>query len=165
MLMHTEQVATLPVVFFGADHGGFALKEELKQRLAATMLCTVVDCGAENLDPQDDYPQFAFAVAERILEARAADKIAFGVLVCRSSGGMTIAANKVPGIRAVSANTVAEAEHARRDNDAHIISISGDWSSAEESFETVTAFLHTVFSGEERHARRIAQIARYEETR
>lgn len=153
--------ATIPQVFLGADHGGFELKETLKRYLEHNSY-VVIDCGAQTLDSEDDYPQFAFAVAEGVCEARAAGQSACGFLLCRSSGGMTIAANKVPGIRAVSVDSIDSARHARAHNDAHIASIAGDWIAPEELVSLVEAFLKTPFAGDERHLRRIEQITAFE---
>jgi ribose 5-phosphate isomerase B len=160
--MSSMEDTQTPHIFIGADHGGFELKELLKQRLQQSA-CQLTDCGAHSHDGEDDYPTFAFAVAQAVRKERAAGRKAFGILVCRSSGGMTIAANKVPGIRAVSVDSLASARHAREHNDAHVASISGDWIVPSVALELVETFLKTPFASEARHLRRIEQIAAFEE--
>ncbi len=149
-------------LIFGADHGGFQLKEQLKN-WAVSQGYQIVDVGAAVLEPEDDYPHYAMAVAEQVArEARDYNQQAtFGIICCRSSGGITIAANRVVGVRAVSIHDQASAEHARRDNAANIITLSGDWLSLEEAQGCLTTFLQTPFSNAERHVRRLQQIDAY----
>lgn len=158
-----------PVVYLGADHGGFALKEQVKSWLTEWGY-SYQDLGAHQLDPDDDYPQFALAVAEAVaaqrpeLAAESAPPMApaLGVLLCRSGGGVIIAANKVSGIRAVQVNNPQEAMHAKEHNDANVISLAADWLSPEAAELTLKAFLTTPFTQEIRHVRRLAQISNYE---
>ncbi len=152
----------MPHIFIGADHGGFELKAVLKQHLAERSY-QLTDCGAHVFDSDDDYPKFAVAVAEAVRAAQAAGQEALGVLVCRSSAGMTIAANKVRGVRAVSIDSLDSARHAREHNDAHVASISGDWLEPDAALELVETFLQTPFRNDARHLRRIEQILQYEE--
>lgn len=158
-----EATSTLPstTLYFGADHGGFGYKESLKS-IFQNQGFQVVDCGAFQVDPVDDFTDFAFAVAEKVGGDAQSDKSSFGVLLCRSGAGMVIAANKVPGIRAVVAHSVAEAIHAREHNDANVIAFSGDWQSETECAEILKVFLETAFPKGENHVRRIAKIAQYE---
>jgi ribose 5-phosphate isomerase B len=144
------------MIFLGADHGGFSLKEQVKLWLSAGKY-EFEDCGAKTLDPGDDYPPYAFAVAQNVSRGGAK-----GILFCRSSGGMVIAANKVQGIRAVAAWDEKSAKHAREHNDANIIAIAGDWMDYETAEKIIRIFLTTEFSNEERHSRRINQIMDYE---
>lgn len=146
-------------VFLGADHRGFELKEKIKEWLASKGH-EVHDLGAHRLDPADDYPDFAVAVAEKVAanfpEAR-------GVLMCGSGLGMDVAANKVRGARACALWSVEAARHARTNDDINIASIPADWVSPDNAAEIVRAFIETPFSGEERHARRLKKIAETEE--
>ena len=82
-------------VYIGADHGGFNLKEKVKHKLVEWGF-DVEDMGAKTLDPDDDYPEFAYAVAKKVSENLSASR---GILLCRSGVGMDIVANKVKGIR------------------------------------------------------------------
>lgn len=147
----------MPKVFIGADHGGFEFKEKIKAYLTATGYI-VEDCGAETLAPEDDFPPFAFAVAQKVAQ----DPYARGVLLCRSGVGMTIAANKVPGARAATLHTGAEAVHARSHDDVNIAALPADFLSEQEIFEVLGIFLVTPFSDEERHQRRLTQISAFE---
>ena len=147
-------------IYLGADHGGYAAKEQLKKWLQANHY-DFEDCGAFQLDPEDDYPDFSFPAAEKVAQDSLHE--ARGILSCRSSGGAVIAANKVRGIRAVSVFDQTSARHAREHNDANIIGVSGDWSTSEQIQEIVKTFLTTPFSQEPRHLRRIQKITQYEE--
>lgn len=146
-------------IYLGADHGGFELKEKIKEWLVEQKY-EVEDCGAFAYDAEDDYPDFTFPVAQKVAaDATGKDR---GILICRSSGGVIIAANKVKGIRAVSVLDELSAQHACEHNNANIIGLSGDWSSEEQAKAATLAFLTTPFSGAERHARRLQKIADYE---
>lgn len=147
-------------VYLGADHGGFQLKETLKAWLTEQKDVVIHDAGSLQHDPQDDYPKFAFAVAQQVAQ----QPDAVGVLLCRSAGGMVIAANKVDGVRAVSATTVEQAKHAKEHNDANVLAISGDFVQEKVAVEMLKVFLGTPFSNAERHVRRLAQISAYEQT-
>jgi ribose 5-phosphate isomerase B len=146
-------------VYLGADHGGYELKEKIKKFLQDKNY-EVEDCGAFSYDAEDDYPDFTFPVAEKVsMDPRREDK---GILLCRSSGGVIIAANKVKGIRAVSVVDVKSAKHAREHNNANVIGLSGDWMTEDQAKEAVSAFLTTPFSTEPRHARRLEKIAAHD---
>lgn len=148
-------------VYVGADHGGFEYKQHLISALKEADY-DVTDLGANTLDPDDDYPQFAFAVAEAVVKDTTQNQQAVGVLLCRSGGGVTIAANKVAGIRAVQARDEKEVEHARQQNNANVLALSGDWLDVAQIIQLTKLFIETTFSNEARHARRVAQIEKYE---
>lgn len=145
-------------IYLGADHGGFDLKEVVKQWLIEKKY-EVEDCGAYALDPNDDYPDFAFKVAERV--ASQADDI--GILFCRSGSGMAIAANKLTNIRAVDVFDLTSAIHAKTNNNANIICLGADWMNPQETKLIIENFLNTTFLGEERHSRRLEKIHAYEQ--
>lgn len=140
-------------IFLGADHGGYKLKETIKNWLIKQNY-SMVDVGASALDPKDDYPLYATKVARQV----AADKQAVGILFCRSGAGMAIAANKIKGIRAVEVFDATSAKHAKEHNNANIISISADWIKTDQVKSIIEAFLTTKFMQEDRHVRRIKQI-------
>ncbi len=144
------------MIYLGADHGGFSLKEQIKKWLDEWGE-RYEDCGAHTLDPNDDYPQYAFIVGERVSIYKAK-----GIIVCRSSGGVVIAANKVKGARAVACWDERSARHAREHNDANILALPGDWIDETMAKSIIHIFLSTPFSNEERHTRRIQQIMEYE---
>lgn len=153
-----------PIIIIGSDHGGFEQKQVLKEWLQKERY-QVEDVGAHSFDPSDDYPQVAFGVAERVvgMESQITQPDAIGIIICRSSGGVTIAANKVQGARAVAIFDEKSAVHAKEHNDANIITISGDWISAERAKEIVQVFLTALYRKDTRHERRIAQIKSFED--
>lgn len=145
------------MIFIGADHGGFQLKEQIKDWLVEWQKA-YEDVGAFTFNPTDDYPEFAFKVAQKVAER----PDSFGILACRSAIGMAIAANKVKGIRAGAVYTVEQVIHLREQNNANVISMSGDWTNIELAKEIIKTFLETKFSNEERHIRRLEEIAKAE---
>ncbi len=146
------------VVYLGADHAGFALKESVKEELVMRGV-EVVDLGAHKLDPRDDYPVYAKRVAVAVVEARETHGVeALGILACGSAQGVCIVANKIDGVRAVIGYSVEGARLGRRDDDANILCLPGQVALEEDPLDIVRAFLDTVYSAEERHARRLAQI-------
>jgi len=147
-------------VYLGADHAGFELKAHLVGALAAKGYDTV-DVGAAKYDAEDDYAGFCIDAATRVV----GDPGSLGVVIGGSGNGEQIAANKVTGARAALAWNVETAKLARLHNDANLVSIGARMHSNHEAAEIVLAFLSTPFSDEERHARRIRQIANYESNR
>lgn len=145
-------------IFLGADHGGFQMKESMKKWLIEEGH-EVEDCGNTTLDPDDDYPKYAIEVAQKVA---ASDGRAYGILFCRSGGGMVIAANKIDGIRAVDVFDLMSAVHARTNNNANIMSIGADWMSPVEARLVIKNFIETEFKGEVRHERRIEEITQEE---
>ena len=144
-------------VYLAADHRGLDLKNILSGWLVEEGH-EVIDLGAVELDKDDDYPDFGFVLADKV----AGDPGSFGVAVCGSGVGMSVAAGKVKGVRAVLAHDAKLAAAARRDDDVNIISIGADFVDEGTAKEIVKAALETGFSGEERHQRRIDKIAKYE---
>lgn len=148
------------LLLFGADHGGFHLKQALLEKARSAGFETE-DLGATILDPADDYPVMAGAVSSRLtdlLVAGVAPDQVVGVLICRSSGGVTIAANRVVGVRAVACRSLAEAKHARSNNHANILTLAGDHLSEQEGWEILQAFLEEPWSTESRHLRRVQML-------
>lgn len=153
-------------IFIGADHGGFELKEALKQRASdpdeQSSDFYFEDMGAAHLDPADDYPQFGFAVADQIVltssqATQDSQPTSWGVLVCRSGGGISIAANRRPGVRAVVCRNESDVEHARRHNNANVLVLEGDRVSADEAWRLLQLFISTPFDGG-RHSARVQAL-------
>lgn len=134
----------------GADHAGFALKSELLLWLESQGH-DVVDLGAYAVDPNDDYPDFAEAVATAV----ASGQTPRGVLVCGSGVGASIAANKVPGVRAGMCHDSYSARQGVEHDDMNIICLGARVVGSELAKELVTAFLAARFSNEDRHRRRL----------
>lgn len=145
------------MIYLGADHAGFALKEHIKMWLNEWGK-EFIDCGNVNYDTDDDYPDFAFKVAETV----AKDPLNQGILACQSAAGMVIAANKVKKIRAVAVFDNWSAEHSREHNDANILALAGMNLSEDKAKEILEIWLKTPFSNEERHLRRIKKIIEFE---
>jgi ribose 5-phosphate isomerase B len=124
----------------------------------------VVDHGPLDYDPVDDYPSFCIAAARGVVSDQAAGIDALGVVFGGSGNGEQIAANKVPGVRAALIWSVNTAVLAREHNNANIAAIGARQHSIDEALLFIDTFIRTPFSGDERHVRRIAQIAEYENT-
>jgi ribose 5-phosphate isomerase B len=139
------------VIYFGADHRGFALKERLKTFIHG-LAYEVFDLGNTSEDPDDDYVTFAAAVGQKI----SADPVnSRGILVCGSGAGMDIAANRFPAVRSVLGINADQVYAARHEDDANILSLAADFTLPEDAEKIAQIFLLTQFSGEPRHARRI----------
>jgi ribose 5-phosphate isomerase B len=147
-------------VYLGSDHAGFELKSHLLTHVAS-LGHEPIDVGPAVYDPEDDYPAFCVATGLAVL----ADPGSRGIVIGGSGNGEQIAANKVVGIRAALAWSVETARLARLHNDAQVVAIGARMHSVEEAEDIVAAFLSTDFSGEERHARRLAILDEYESTR
>lgn len=141
------------MIYLGADHGGLVLKAKISDWLSQQGLL-FEDLGAKTLDPQDDYPDYAHAVARKVVE----NPENFGILLCRSGAGMAIAANRIPGVRAVEISDLRSAIHAREHNNANIVVLAADWIDESLVIPLIQSFLHMPFSKEERHQRRIDKI-------
>jgi ribose 5-phosphate isomerase B len=144
-------------VYLGSDHAGFELKQDLFRRLVAAGH-EVTDVGANSYDPQDDYPAYCIDAASRVV----ADAGSLGVVIGGSGNGEQIAANKVVGVRAALAWSDETARLARAHNNANVLAIGARMHTMDEAEVLINLFLTTPFSGEERHVRRIAQVAEYE---
>jgi glycine hydroxymethyltransferase len=138
-------------VVIGADHGGYELKQALKQHLQERGV-SVTDVGTDSTE-STDYPDYAQAVARRV----ASRKAQLGVLICTTGVGMSIAANKVPGVRAALVRDEQTAALARQHNDANVLCLAGKETTAEEAKKIVDAFLQARFEGG-RHERRVNKM-------
>lgn len=136
-----------------ADHGGFALKEIIKEFLQKQGF-EVVDFGAFVLDATDDYPDFIIPLAKAI----AANELTRGIAICGSGVGAAIAANKVSGIRAALINDCFSAHQGVEDDAMNLICLGGRVTGFAAAQEYVTAFLNATFSGAERHLRRLQKV-------
>lgn len=142
---------------FACDHAGFPLKERIIKELRADGN-DVLDLGTNSTDPVD-YPDYAEALGLAIIEGRAAA----GVLVCGSGVGATVAANKIPGIRAGLCHDSFSAHQGREDDDCNVLCLGARVIGVELAAEVVRVWLHARFSGAERHVRRVHKIRMLEE--
>ncbi len=138
-------------IVIAADHAGYEMKRALKQRLADDGF-DVVDLGTDN-EESVDYPDFAALLAESIVAGRSAR----GVLLCGSGIGMSIAANRFPGVRAALVSDAGAARLARQHNDANVLVIGARLIDAAVAEECLEAFLSTDFEGG-RHQRRVRKM-------
>lgn len=146
------------MIYLGADHGGFELKEEIKRHLRDEGI-DFEDLGAYSKESVD-YPDYAFAVADRVANGKPGD---FGVLVCTTATGTCIAANKVKGIRAAVGYSEDVISRARNDTDANVLCLGGGAMEHKKAIKGVDVFIGTPFSNAERHLRRINKIRAREE--
>ena len=139
-------------IALSADHGGFTLKNELVTRLHET--CEISDVGAHTFDPNDDYPDFALAVAQAV----ASGQVERGILICGSGVGACVAANKVPGVRACLCHDTYSAHQGVEHDDMNVLCLGARVIGPELALELAKAFLSATFSGEKRHRRRLEKV-------
>ncbi len=139
-------------VGLGADHAGFELKERVKTHLSGRGY-DLIDLGVHDTTPSD-YPDAAEAVAEALLRGR----IERGILVCGSGVGVSVAANKIPGIRAGLCGDHYSAHQGVEHDDMNVLCLAARVIGSEAAFEMVDAFLSAAFTGEERHVRRLGKV-------
>jgi ribose 5-phosphate isomerase B len=144
-------------IAIGSDHAGFELKENVKKFLKEKGY-EYHDFGAETLDPQDDYTEYGRKVAEAVASG-AYDR---GIVACGTGIGMSIVANKVPGIRAAACQSTDMARISREHNNANVLALGGRLLAKELASDIVAVWLETPFSEEERHVRRIEKIREIE---
>ncbi len=146
------------MIFIGADHRGFELKERLKKHLEDEGF-SITDLGNDHLDSGDDYVEFAEKVARAVVE----NLQHFGIILCGSGAGVDMVANKIDGIRSALVFDVPRAIQAREHENANVISLPADTLDEENAFRIVKAFLTTEFNKEERHVRRLEEMEKVEE--
>ncbi len=138
-------------VALGADHGSYALKEELKSYLAE-LGWEVADCGCHSTDPVD-YPDYAYAVAQLVAEGR----VARGIVIDGAGIGSCMAANKVPGVRAALCYDLSTTVNSREHNDANVLTLGAGLIGLNLAKQIVKTWLETPFAGG-RHQRRVNKI-------
>ena len=148
-------------IHIATDHAGLEFSTRLQHHLAAQGH-DLVDHGPVEFDPLDDYPAFCIRAAQAVIADQRAGIETLGVVFGGSGNGEQIAANKVEGIRAALVWSIATAELAREHNDANVIAIGARQHTFDEAAAFIDRFIATPFTGEERHVRRIAQLADYE---
>lgn len=146
------------LLYIGADHKGYALKEALKKSLTHEGY-QPQDVGNMENDPDDDYPKFAAAVGRSVQDSPTEAR---GIAICGSGAGADIVANKFQGVRSVLGFSTDQVFDARRDDDVNVLALAASFVDEEVAAQIVKVFLKTSFSGEERHKRRIAEITEIE---
>jgi ribose 5-phosphate isomerase B len=140
-------------VGIAADHGAFALKAQLEKSLRSSGY-EVVDFGAYQLNPADDYPDFIIPLARAV----AAGDVERGIALCGSGVGASIAANKVPGVRAGLIHDVFSARQGVEDDDMNVFCLGGEVIGSALAWELVETFLAAHFSNAARHRRRLGKV-------
>ncbi|HEY2004021.1 MAG TPA: RpiB/LacA/LacB family sugar-phosphate isomerase [Candidatus Saccharimonadia bacterium] len=141
-------------IFLGADHAGYELKNQLKEHLIHNGY-EVEDVGAKTLDDDDDYPRYAYALAAKILGADEDDR---GVLICGSGQGMSMAANRVNGVRAALAWNADSAKAARADDNSNVLVLPARFVAEEAALDMVDAWLATEFKSDPKYLRRLDEL-------
>ena len=142
-------------IYLGADHNGFAFKQELATLLKRSGY-EIVDDGSKTLDPADDYPQFGARVATALLADNDSDSR--GIIICGSGQGICIAANRFKGIRASLCWSVEEAHASRNDDDCNVLCLPARYISLRQAEAITLAWLNTPFAGAPRFKRRIREL-------
>ena len=140
-------------IAIAADHAGLALKTDVAALISAWGH-DLLDLGAHEFDPDDDYPDFAALVARAVADGT----VERGVIVCGSGVGASIAANKVPGVRAAMCHDTYSAHQGVEHDDMNVLCVGGRVIGPETAREALAAFLAARFSGEERHVRRLEKV-------
>lgn len=150
-------------IHIATDHAGLEFSRDLAEHLGREGH-EVIDHGPLSFDPVDDYPSFCIRAARGVVADLEAGIEALGVVFGGSGNGEQMAANKVPGVRAALVWSVNTAVLAREHNDANVCAVGARQHSIDEALLFIVTFIRTPFSGDERHVRRIGQMAEYETT-
>ena len=142
------------MLYIGADHRGFKLKEEIKKFLAEKNY-QIEDVGSFSYDPNDDYTDFAKLVAQKVSEKPEEHK---GILICGSGVGVDITANKFHNVRSALADDVTTAKQSREHNDTNVLSLPADEVDFGLAQKIITVWLETPFSNGEKYKRRIDKM-------
>jgi ribose 5-phosphate isomerase B len=141
-------------IFLGADHAGYELKNHLREYLHHSGH-DVEDLGAKTLDADDDYPQYAYKVASQVLGGADDD---LGVLICGSGQGMSMAANRVNGVRAALAWDETSAQAAKHDDNANVLVLPARFISQRQAEAMVDAWLNAKFKADPKYQRRLDEL-------
>jgi ribose 5-phosphate isomerase B len=147
------------MIYLGADHRGFELKQRLRRRLENEGF-SVTDLGDDHLEPGDDYVDFAHKVADAVIQ----NPENRGIVLCGSGVGVDIVANKIDGIRCALVQDAKVAAQSRQHEDVNMLALPADVLDEEQAVDISKAFLTTDFSGEERHERRLDKLEEIEES-
>ena len=146
------------MIYIGSDHRGYNLKEYLKDYLSKAKI-PFKDVGNHKFDPEDDYPDFAFKVAQEV----AKDSANTGVMICGSGLGMAAAANKVKGIRAGLAVSEWFAKHGRENDNLNVLTLASDQTDFSAAEKILKTWLEAKFDPQPKYIRRVEKIGKAEE--
>lgn len=145
------------MIYIGADHRGFNLKEKIAKWLFGWNY-KFIDVGAQALDTSDDYTKYAELVGSVVGK----EKDSLGILVCGSGVGVEVAANKFDGVRASLGKSIGQIKAGRSDDDMNILVLAADFTNENEAKEMLKVFLETKFDRKSRHKKRLQEIAKIE---
>jgi ribose 5-phosphate isomerase B len=149
----------LPIrIALGGDHAGFPLKDAVAKRFAP-LVSSLIDCGTDS-EASCDYPDFAISVAKELVKGN----VDRGIVVCGSGVGVSVAANKIPGIRAAICHDTYSAHQGVEHDDMNVLCIGGRIIGSELAFEIIEAFLQATYEPADRHARRLAKVLEIEKS-
>lgn len=144
-------------VFIGTDHRGYKLAEELYLWLMGQHV-SVKNVGAETLDPEDDYVDYAKKVADTVANDIKLGRISRGIVLCGSGTGVCVVANKIKGIRCGLGLNTNQVKSSREDDDINVLALAADFTTINAAKEMIKVFLESSFSGEARHVKRLEKI-------
>lgn len=150
------------MLFIAADHGGYQQKKYLIRYLKNQLKLKAVDLGAKSYEPTDDYPDFAVALARKVVKNPPAGGTNKGILLCRNGIGVCITANKIKGIRAALGFNIEATEWARRDDHVNVLCLPAEYLSNEHAAAVVKKFLETPEDTDARFTRRLKKIEKLE---
>ncbi len=145
------------MIYISSDHRGFEMKKFIVDKFLSESL-GIVDLGPITPEPEDDYPDYARLVAQKIQE----NPENLGILICANGVGVSIAANKFKGVRAALSWNSKHAKSTRTDDGANVLTLPANYITNEEALEIVETWLSTNFSGEDRHLRRLIKLSQIE---
>ncbi len=140
-------------IFIASDHGGYHLKKRIIRLFENELEQKITDLGPETYDEKDDYPDVVPVLTKKVLEEKSR-----GILVCTSGIGMSIAANKIPGIRAGIGYNSTVAESMMKDNNTNVLCLAAKGVSEDLALVIVKKWLSTEFSNADRHVRRLKKV-------
>lgn len=146
------------LIYIGADHRGFNLKESLKKNLKDEGN-EVVDVGNDHYDENDDYPDFGILVGQAISKGPSNSR---GILICGSGVGMDIVANKFNNVRSALVSGPDQAYLSRNDDNTNVLSLAADFLTEDDAQKILSTWLQTPFSGKENNERRLEKIRQLE---
>ncbi len=147
------------MLYIAADHRGYELKETLKGWLEENGY-DFEDVGSHEYEAEDDYPDFARKVGERL---NAEPEQNLGILICGSGVGVDVVANKFPGVRSGLISSKQQAKAARRDDNINVLALAADFLKESEALAILESFLSVDFSGLDRHQRRLEKVRQIEQ--
>lgn len=137
-----------------SDHGGYQLKKRLVRYIENELEIEISDMGPEEYTKEDDYPDYVLPLAKKVSAEGGR-----GIVICRNGIGVSIAANKVPGIRCGIGYNIDVAESMMKDDNTNVLALAADHLSEDHAMAIVKTWLNTTFSDAERHVRRIKKVA------